>query len=69
MQEQGKQLITIGELAEMLSVGKDYIYRLNYEGKIPGMVRLGRKTVRYRKTAIEEWINNLTIGANGAKEE
>jgi len=50
------RLLTIDQLAELLQVAKGYIYRLNYEGKIPGRIKLGHRTIRYQEEIIQKWL-------------
>jgi excisionase family DNA binding protein len=52
----GTGLLTIEQVADLLQVPKGYVYRLNYEGKIPGLVRIGHRTIRYKAEAIEQWV-------------
>jgi len=47
-------LLTVDDLAGMLSIGRDWIYAEVRAGRIPH-VRLGRY-VRFRRDAIEEWL-------------
>lgn len=49
-------LISSSELAKMLSVSVVTIRRLCDEGKVPGLVRLGR-SVRFQKNVCIDWIN------------
>jgi len=47
-------LLTAGEVADMLSVPKSWVYAETRAGRIP-RVKLGRYS-RYRREAIDEWL-------------
>lgn len=51
------QLITAARLAEMLSISKRSLQRLQSRGAIPTPLRVGG-AVRWRLDAIENWIQN-----------
>ncbi len=53
---ENKQILTAEDVAEMLSVSKQSIYRLARQNLIPH-VRLGNRTVRFSKIKIEEWLS------------
>lgn len=46
---------TVNEIAEVLKVSEVWIYKLVRERKIP-FVRVAGKTVRFKGSEIEEWI-------------
>ena len=50
------RLLTIEEVARLLQVPRGFVYRLNYERRIPGLVKLGHRTIRYRADLVEKWI-------------
>lgn len=50
-------LLTAGEVAEILGVRRDWVYAQSRAGRIP-TVTLGRYR-RYRRDAIEDWIDGL----------
>jgi excisionase family DNA binding protein len=52
-----EQLLTAGEVAEILGVRVDWVYAQSRAGQIP-TVTLGRYR-RYRREAIEDWIQAL----------
>lgn len=43
------------DLSKILKVSEVYVYKLTREGKIP-FVRIGGKTLRFRESEIEAWI-------------
>ena len=51
-------LLGAEQVAELLSVSTQTVWRLSREGKIP-TVRLGPKTLRYRRNALLEWLAEL----------
>jgi excisionase family DNA binding protein len=48
------RLLTADDVAELLGMRTDFIYRLAREGRIPHL-RFGR-TLRFRAEAIERWL-------------
>ncbi len=57
------ELLTPAQVAKMLGVSVrtlKYWRRLRTVGPMP-FVRLGRRSIRYRKTAVEAFINQQTI--------
>ena len=48
-------LLSAEALADMLSLSKRQIFRLNVSGKIPAPVRIGG-SVRWRRSDIENWL-------------
>ncbi|TKG67018.1 helix-turn-helix transcriptional regulator [Prauserella endophytica] len=55
-----ERLLTVTDLAELLSVSKDTVYWLNKRGKGPKRVRVGRE-VRYRPADVEAWLKKNTV--------
>lgn len=53
------EFLTPEELAEMLGVPLQTIYRWNYVGSGPPVIHLGRR-VRYRRADVEQWIDSRT---------
>ncbi len=58
-------LMTAEEVAAMLGVRKAWVYEQSRSGQIP-TVTLGRYR-RYRREAIEEWVERLEAPARGAR--
>lgn len=54
-----KQLLTVKEAAEVLSLTPDTIYRMTRTGRLP-MVRLGR-TIRIKKDALDSIIDGCVF--------
>lgn len=58
-------LLTADQVAELLGVPKTWVYEQSRTGRIP-TVTLGRYR-RYRREAIEEWVQRLEDPARGAR--
>jgi len=58
-------LLTADEVAELLGVPKTWVYEQSRAGRIP-TVTLGRYR-RYRREAIEQWVERLEAPARGAR--
>lgn len=52
---QSKDVLTIGEAAGLLRLGRTSTYRLAKTGRLPGVVRLGR-TYRVYRAALEAFL-------------
>lgn len=50
-----ERLMTLAEVAEMLSIPLDTLYAWRYRGLGPPGYRVGRY-VRYRRTSVESWL-------------
>ena len=49
-------VITVEELAELLRVNRDTVYKAVSQGKVPGARRIGR-TIRISRNAVLDWLN------------
>jgi prophage regulatory protein len=49
--------IRIKELAIMLSIGRSTIYKLMKKNQFPQQIKLSERTVVWRLSVINEWIN------------
>ncbi len=58
------ELLTVGQLAQLLNVHKSYVYRLNYENRGPAPIRLGNRTVRYRLEDVHAWLEQKSKNDN-----
>ena len=58
-------LMSAAEVAELLGVPTSWIYEQSRHGRIP-TVTLGRYR-RYRREAIEGWVEELEAGSNGER--
>lgn len=50
-----KELLTVKDVAAMLSVSQRQVWKLHASGRIPAPVRLGR-SVRWAKNGIARWL-------------
>ncbi|HNT87895.1 MAG TPA: helix-turn-helix domain-containing protein [Candidatus Hydrogenedentes bacterium] len=50
------ELLSVGEAAVMLRLGKRTLYRLADVGAIPRPVKVGRAT-RWRRRELQEWVD------------
>jgi predicted DNA-binding transcriptional regulator AlpA len=49
-------LLTFQQLSEMLNIPVVSLYNLRYRGKAPKAIRIGSKTLRFRRSDVEEWL-------------
>jgi excisionase family DNA binding protein len=52
-------LLTVRDVAELLSMSVREVWRLESEGRIPKAIRMSRKTVRWKGTQIEAYLSSL----------
>ena len=52
-------LLSVADVARMLSVSVRYVWRLRDSGNLPAPIYLGR-TVRWRKAALESWLSECS---------
>lgn len=57
-------LLTVKDVAEILSVGVRTVWRWTAAGEIPQPIKLGRSTVRWRASEIQRYID-LRDRSNG----
>ena len=53
------QLLTVRQVAGLLSVHPRSVWRMAATGKIPAPIRLGEKTVRWRAADLEQHLEKL----------
>ena len=53
-------LLTVAQVAELLSASESFVYRLVSEGKLRGY-RLGRAAIRFSQTQIEEYLSSCEV--------
>jgi excisionase family DNA binding protein len=56
------QLLTRQQAAEYLQVSVSYLNRGAVDGSGPRMVKLGHKTVRYKRAELDKWIERNSVG-------
>ena len=54
-----ERLLTTRELAEYLGLSTESVLRRWRRGEIPGGIRLASNVLRFRGSAIEEWLSAL----------
>lgn len=52
-------LLTIRDVAEILDLGQRTVWRLEAEGRLPKAIRLNRRVVRWKASAIQSYIDQL----------
>lgn len=50
------ELMKTRELVALLKVSEPTVRKLAREGKIPGRVRLGQRSIRYRRELVQRWL-------------
>jgi excisionase family DNA binding protein len=58
---QEKELLTTGEVAEMLGVKKKLLEQWRWHKKGPGYCKIGKRIVRYRREVIDEFLKKGEI--------
>ena len=53
------RLLTTRELAEYLGLSSETVLRRWRRGEIPGGIRLASNVLRFRESAIQEWLAEL----------
>ena len=52
------RLLTVKEVGELIGLDRVTIYRLRQQGRFPRPIQLGKRTIRWRTSEIQEWIAN-----------
>ena len=55
--DQSKPMMTVSEVADMLTCSTRHVFRMADEGAMPAPVHLG-SLVRWSRTQLETWIND-----------
>ena len=50
------ELLTVGNVAELLGCSRRHVYRMSDAGRMPRPVKLGQ-LVRWRRTELYEWLS------------
>jgi prophage regulatory protein len=53
-------LIRPNELADLLSISIPTLYRMINNGELPPKVRIGKRAVGWRRSQIEDWMDERT---------
>jgi len=59
------RLLTTREVADYLGLSCETVLRRWRRGDIPGGIRLASNVLRFRETAIDEWLAQLEVATNG----
>jgi excisionase family DNA binding protein len=59
-------VMTVAELAKMLRVNENTVYREIAAGHVPGVLRLGR-TIRISRTAVLRWLGQDPVSCGEAQ--
>ncbi|WP_441001139.1 helix-turn-helix transcriptional regulator [Fodinibius sp. SL11] len=54
------ELIRPKQLADLLSISIPTLYRMINEGDLPPKVKIGKRAVGWRRSQIEEWMEERT---------
>jgi excisionase family DNA binding protein len=57
------RLLTTRELAEYLGLSTEAVLRRHRRGEIPGGIRLASNVLRFRESAVEEWLAGLEVAS------
>jgi excisionase family DNA binding protein len=66
--EFNKAFYRVGEVAELLSIGKSLAYRMVAEGKIPSVWIAGSRSRRVPAAALMRWIAEQNLKAEEASD-
>src|SRR4051794_4342875 len=53
-------VLTVRDLAGLLRIGRNAAYAAIHSNTIPGVVHLGRRTIRISRSAVEQWMLTST---------
>ena len=62
------RLMTLKTVGEKCALARSSIYDLMASDNFPRPVRIGPKSVRWRDTDVDEWLDNLKPAANKPSE-
>lgn len=57
-------LLTVNDVADILCLSPRVVWRYETEGRIPKAIRLAKKTVRWKASAIQAYLDNLQPSPN-----
>lgn len=57
----GERLLRLNQVEEVVGYKKSKIYELVKDGFFPQPVKLGTRAVRWRESAISQWIDSLPL--------
>ena len=50
------RFLTLEEVAQLTNLALSYIYRLSAEGRLPGKVKFGARTIRVDRLKLMAWL-------------
>jgi len=68
LERKRKMLTKAPEVGKMLEISTWQVYQLAAEKKLPGIVRLAPRTIRFNREAIERWIAEGCPPVEGEKQ-
>jgi excisionase family DNA binding protein len=57
----------VEEVAELLGIGRRQCYELIRRGELPGILRLGSRSIRISRFAFDQWLSGPTTGTEEAE--
>ena len=57
------EVMTVEELAARLRIGRRQTYEIVRTGQVPGVLRLGARTIRISRVAVDRWLEESDNGA------
>lgn len=60
-------VLTVDEVADLLRVNRKTIYKAAIDGEIPGVRRIGHRTVRFYGPALARWLETGTGAGQGRR--
>ncbi len=55
-----ERLISVREVSDLTGWHPITIYKKGMAGEIPGRIKIGRRSIRFRESEIEEWLRKGT---------
>ena len=62
MNESFDRLVRLRELVKLLSISRANVYRLMKIGKFPQSIKLTERTVVWRLSELEAWVQQRSVG-------
>lgn len=55
-------LITVEDAAAIMRIGRSKAYELVTDGRMPGVVKLGDRSIRVHRQVLIEWLDDVARG-------
>jgi prophage regulatory protein len=62
--EPAERLLTVPEVLRRCNIGRDLFYQLRRDGEFPDPIRLGHRSVFWKESVVEGWIDGLSSDNN-----